>query len=235
MAVIPEEIVKLCGKGLFTTVNIRGENGHVDRAFAIEFENELEEEWTLSDSQGNIHIVYYNKDILCPQIVYGWSRLSDFYGFKGDHNILFRYVGNNSFHITVFMGELCEMILTKFLKEVEGRLPLNSGPFIHFGLKLSSKQVFGGYVDLPSPFSEYIRRGKFKKVNLHGWLEAVQCTIFKSKFPSRSVTLCNGWKQFYRLHSIREDDKIIFECNKKPSSDIRVLLLKTCHYKRLSA
>ena len=76
----------------------------MDRAFAIEFENELEEEWTLSDSQGNIHIVYYNKDILCPQIVYGWSRLSDFYGFKGDHNILFRYVGNNSFHITVFMG-----------------------------------------------------------------------------------------------------------------------------------
>ncbi|ESW15720.1 hypothetical protein PHAVU_007G096201 [Phaseolus vulgaris] len=77
MAVIPEEI-----------------NGHVDRAFAIEFENELEEEWSLSDSQGNIHIVYYNKDILCPQIVYGWSRLSDFYGFKGDHNILFRYVGS---------------------------------------------------------------------------------------------------------------------------------------------
>ncbi|ESW16540.1 hypothetical protein PHAVU_007G165000 [Phaseolus vulgaris] len=192
MSVIPEEIVKLSAKGLFTTVNIHGENGHVDRTFAIEFENELEEEWTLSDSQGNIHIVYYNKDILCPQIVYGWSRLSDFYGFKGDHNILFRY--------------------------------------------LSSKQVFGGYVDLPSPFAEYIRRGKFKKVNLHGWLQDVECTIFKSRNPSRSVTLCSGWKQFCRLHSIREDDKIIFECyNKKSSSDIRVLLLMTCHYKRPSA
>jgi len=123
----------------------------VDRAFAIEFENELEEEWTLSDSKDNIHIVYYNKDILCPQILYRWSHLSDFYGFKGDQSILFHYVGNNSFNITVFMGELCEMIIRKFLKDVQGRLPLNNGPFIHFGLKLSSKQVFGGYVvSLPS-------------------------------------------------------------------------------------
>ena len=118
----------------------------MDHAFVIEFENELEEEWILTDSQGNIHIVYYNKDILCPQILYGWSKLSDFYGFKGHHSLLFRYVGNNSFHITVFMGELCEMVIRNYLKEVQGRVPLNNGPFIHFGLKLSSKQVFGGYV-----------------------------------------------------------------------------------------
>jgi len=118
----------------------------VDRAFAIEFENELDEEWTLNESQGNIHIVYYNKDILCPQILHGWSSMSDFYGFKGHHNILFRYVGNNSFNITIFMGELCEMVIRNFLKDVQGREPLNNGPFIHFGLKLSSKQVYGGYV-----------------------------------------------------------------------------------------
>ncbi|KAK8473344.1 hypothetical protein PHAVU_001G104900 [Phaseolus vulgaris] len=171
----------------------------MDCAFAIEFENELGEEWILSNYQGNIHIVYYNKDILCPQIFYGWSSLRDFYGFKGHQSILFRYMGNNTFHIIIYMGELCES------------------------------------VDLPSPFAEYVRRGKFKKVTLHGSLQDVEYNIFKSRFPSRSITLGSGWKHFCRLHSIREDDKIIFEChNKKPSSNIRVLLLMTSHYKRLS-
>jgi len=126
----------------------------VDHAFAIEFENELGEELTLNDSQGNIHIVYYNKDILCSQIFYGWSGLSDFYGFKGHHSILFRYEDNNSFHITIYMGDLCESLVRNFLNDVQGRELLNNDPFIHFGLKLSSKQVYEGYVvSLPSfPF-----------------------------------------------------------------------------------
>ena len=124
----------------------------MDRAFVIKFETELDEEWTLNDSQNNIHIIYYNKDILCPQILYGWSSLSDFYGFKGHHSILFRYVGNNSFTITVFMGELCEMVIRNFLKDVQRRELLNNDLFIHFGLKLSSKQFYGGgyVVSLPS-------------------------------------------------------------------------------------
>jgi len=124
----------------------------VDRAFAIEFENEMGEEWTLSDNQGNIHIVYYNKDILCPHIFYGWSNLSDFYGFKGHHNILLRYVGNNSFHITIYMGELCESVVRNFQNNVQGRESFNNGPFIHFSLKVSSKQVYGGYVVSLHPF-----------------------------------------------------------------------------------
>ena len=88
---------------------------------------------------------------------------------------------------------------------------------------------------MPSPFAEYVRRGRFKKVTLHESVQDVECNIFKSRFPSRSITLGRGWKHFFRLHSIHEDDKIIFECHKKkPSSDIRVLPLMTSHYKRLS-
>ncbi|ESW23980.1 hypothetical protein PHAVU_004G092200, partial [Phaseolus vulgaris] len=75
---------------------------------------ELGEEWTLADSAGNIHIVYYNQDILSPQILDGWSTLSSFYGFKGDHPILFRYVGQSYFHITVFMGAVCQSITSNF-------------------------------------------------------------------------------------------------------------------------
>ena len=106
----------------------------------------------LSDSAGNIHIVYYNEDILSPQIVYGWSALSDFYGFKSTHPILFRYVSHNSFHITVYMGEVCERGEGDFLKHVKTRELLNKGPFEHFKVKLSLLQVNGAYLVSLPPF-----------------------------------------------------------------------------------
>jgi len=49
------------------------------------------------------------------------------------------------------MGELCDSVVRNFLNDVQGRDSLNNGHFIHFSLKLSSKQVYGGYVvSLPS-------------------------------------------------------------------------------------
>ena len=98
----------------------------------IEFQRELGGGWTFADSAGNVHIVYYSEDLLSPQFFYGWSTLSYFYGFKGDHHILFRYVVQNFFHITVYMGELCESGVNRYLKEVKGREPLTNGPFEHF-------------------------------------------------------------------------------------------------------
>jgi len=106
----------------------------------------------LSNSAGNIHIVYYNEDILSPQIVCGWSALSDFYGFKDTHPILFRYVGHNSFHITVYMGEVCESDDGDFLKHVQVRELLNKGLFEHFKVKLSLLPVNGAYLVSLPPF-----------------------------------------------------------------------------------
>jgi len=106
----------------------------------------------VSDSAGNIHIVYYNEDILSLQIVYRWSVLSDFYGFKGTHPILFRYMGHNSFHITLYMGEVCESGVSEFLKHVKAREPLNKGSFEHFKVKLSLLQVNGAYLVSLPPF-----------------------------------------------------------------------------------
>jgi len=99
--------------------------------------------WTLADSAGIVHIVYYNQDILSPQIFDGWSTLSSFYGFKGDHPILFCYVGQSCFHITVFMGAVCQSGVNCYLKEVQGREPLTNGPFEHFDMKLSSFHING--------------------------------------------------------------------------------------------
>jgi len=54
----------------------------VDHAFVIKFQGELVGEWTLADSAGNVHIVYYNQDILSPEILDGWSTLSSFMALK---------------------------------------------------------------------------------------------------------------------------------------------------------
>ena len=67
----------------------------------------------------------------------GWWTLADFYGFEGDHTILFRYVGQNAFHITVYMEDVPEIYFNRYLEEVEGREPLTIGPFHHFSMNLS--------------------------------------------------------------------------------------------------
>ncbi|ESW06523.1 hypothetical protein PHAVU_010G055000, partial [Phaseolus vulgaris] len=172
-------------------------NGYVDRAFAVEFQSELSKEWTLADSAGNLHKVYYNKDILSPQILDGWSTLSSIYGFKGNHFILFRYASQSFFKIIVFMGEICEI------------------------------------GDLRGGLAEYLRQTRFKYVMLHGPVHDVKCKVLRARFPCTNIKLGRGWKIFCSLHSFREDDKIIFECHMMMSlSNIRVLQVKICHYKR---
>ncbi|ESW19628.1 hypothetical protein PHAVU_006G141300, partial [Phaseolus vulgaris] len=126
--------------------------GYVDRAFAIEFQKELGEKWTLADSAGNVHIVEYNQDLLSPEIMTGWWTLAGFYGFEGDHTILFRYVGQNAFHITVYVedgilpgfseylrqGRFKTVTLLGLLKDVECKVL--KGRFPYRTIKLGSSR-----------------------------------------------------------------------------------------------
>ncbi|ESW06431.1 hypothetical protein PHAVU_010G047200, partial [Phaseolus vulgaris] len=208
-------------------------NGYVDRAFAVEFQSELSKEWTLADTVGNLHKVYYNQDILSPQILDGWSTLSSIYGFKGDHSILYSYAGQSFFKITVFMGEICEIGVNSYLKEVQRREPLTKGPFEHFYMDLADLRIKRNYVDLRDGLAQYLRQTRFKYVTLHGPVHDVKCKVIRATFPCTNIKLGRGWKNFCLLHSFRKDDKIIFECHMMmPLSDIRVLQVKICHYKR---
>jgi len=83
---------------------------------------------------------------LSPQILDGWLTLSSIYGFKGDHFILFRYGSQSCFKITVFMGEICEIGVNRYLKEVQGSEPLTKGPFEHFDITLSSFHIKRNYL-----------------------------------------------------------------------------------------
>jgi len=71
----------------------------------------------------------------------GWWTLAYFYGFEGDHTILFRYVGENAFHIIVYMEDVPKSYFNPYLDEVEGRKLLNIGPFHDFSIKMSPLDV----------------------------------------------------------------------------------------------
>jgi len=76
----------------------------------------------------------------------GWWTLADFYGFEVDHSILFCYVAQNAFHITVYMGDVPKSGVNRYLDEVEGREPLRIGPFNYFSIKLSRVHVHASFL-----------------------------------------------------------------------------------------
>ena len=136
----------------------------------------------------------------------GWWTLADFYGFEGDHTILFRYVGQNAFHITVYMEDVPKIYFNHYLEEVEGRKLLTIGPFHHFSINLTPVDVNASSLvslsliffqmtailyffclltilillkGIPPAFTEYLRQDRFKTVTLHGLLKDVECKVLK--------------------------------------------------------
>jgi len=76
----------------------------------------------------------------------GWFTLIDFNGFTDDHYMLFHYVGQNAFHITLYMDDVPQSGVNRYLNEIEGNEPLNIGPFDHFSIKLSRLSIKVSYL-----------------------------------------------------------------------------------------
>ena len=94
------------------------DHGLVDRAFAIQFGNELGPNWFLVDVENNRFIVKYNMDLYMPKLIGGWSEIREHYGLPGDHVVYFDYVGNNSFKITLFKGRSTFACVNKFYDRI---------------------------------------------------------------------------------------------------------------------
>ena len=99
--------------------------GFVDRAFAILYDDDLERQWTLTDEEGNRHVVTYNKNLQKPMLIGGWTELRHFYELHDFHTIYFGYVGHSCFHITVFSVNANLCLLHVFLKELRQMNPFS--------------------------------------------------------------------------------------------------------------
>jgi hypothetical protein len=70
------------------------------------FKDELPEFLDLTDPCGNVHRIRFNQSVNRPLIIGGWDKMRKFYSLKGDHGVLFNYLGGNQFKINVFMRPL---------------------------------------------------------------------------------------------------------------------------------
>jgi len=99
------------------------------------FAQELGPVWQLEDIKGNCHQLTFNMDVNNPLVIDGWSSLRVFYKLKHIYQILFRYVGNSTFQITVFSGMTAISTATKFLTNIHR---LRTKPL--FRVKLTKSQ-----------------------------------------------------------------------------------------------
>ena len=53
--------------------------GYVDRAFAILYDENLQNQWSLTNVDDNTHVVIYNKNLEKPLLIEGWYDLTSFY------------------------------------------------------------------------------------------------------------------------------------------------------------
>jgi len=85
-------------------------------------------------------------DLLNPEITYAWGNLRHFYDLKGEHRVYFRYVGDNCFHINVYMESTSQIMVYGHFAKAERREPLTNGHFQHFFVTLSFRQTQSNYL-----------------------------------------------------------------------------------------
>jgi len=112
----------------------------VDRAFAILYDHDLDRQWTLTDVEGNRHVVTYNKNLQKPMLIGGWTDLRDLYQLHDNHTIYFGCVGHSCFQITIFPSKCKLLSIGCFLKRLEADEPLFNGPKLHFCIFLNPNQ-----------------------------------------------------------------------------------------------
>jgi len=113
----------------------------VDWTFGIIFGTELNPICTLVDQRGNIFKVSYNMDLHNPLIVYGYDEMHNLYTLKeGSHQILFRYVEESCFDVTIVEDTLSEDIVVDFFLEIGSRSSLTYHVLVYFTLTMTVSQ-----------------------------------------------------------------------------------------------
>jgi len=191
-------------------------------------------------------------DVNNPLLTDGWSSLRVLYKLQHIHQIIFRYVGNSTFQITVFSGMTAISTAAKFLTNIHR---LRSKQF--FRVKLTKSQSQASHLvnilllyyflysihfievfiyltinflqDLPTDFAAYVRKRRFKRLELQGSTNTciVQCKLLVRNSPKKSTKIGKGWKDFCIFNRLKEGDVIVFAAhNQMRKKKIKVYVKK---------
>jgi len=74
-------------------------------------------------------------DMHCSMVIEGWDEECQFYVLEGYHDIIFHYVGENYFHITIFKGKESEHTTITYNHLVHFTITMSAYQFTasHFG------------------------------------------------------------------------------------------------------
>ncbi|KOM56637.1 hypothetical protein LR48_Vigan10g252900 [Vigna angularis] len=210
--------------------------GYVDRHFDAAFQNELGPTWSLVDNNGHTHVVTYNMDTINPRITNGWAQMRNIYPERlNDSHISFHYVGNNTFHITIYFGACSRESRESFIYD-----STNYPDTSLFPVKLTKSQSQGSHLvrgyfnlffvytfhkfhnvnylifvtaqDLQIAFGNLIRSKGLTQVMLLGQKDGIMCSVLVS-VTRNSTKFGKGWKEFCTEYGLKEGDVLVFEVN----------------------
>ena len=156
-------------------------------------------------------------DVNHPILTDGWYSLRVFYKLQHIHQIVFRYVGNSTFHITIFSNMSTISTGVKFLsnlirlrKKHLFRVKLTKSQYKASHLVNFSFYIFVLYFilfiyffcaliqfffqDLQSDFVDYVRKRRLRRLELQGRDNTfiVQCKILLRNTPKKSSKIVKG-------------------------------------------
>jgi len=83
--------------------------------------------------------------------------------------------------------------------------------------------------DLPTDFAAYVRKCRFKRLELQGSTNTciVQCKLLVRNSPKKSTKIGKGWKDFCIFNRLKEGDVIVFAAhNQMRKKKIKVYVKK---------
>ncbi|QCD93964.1 hypothetical protein DEO72_LG5g2041 [Vigna unguiculata] len=81
-----------------------------------------------------------------------------------------------------------------------------------FRVKLTKSQSQASHLDLPTESAAYVRKRRFKRLELQGSTNTciVQCKLLVRNSPKKSTKIGKGWKDFCIFNRLKEEDVIVF-------------------------
>jgi len=89
--------------------------------------------------------------------------------------------------------------------------------------------IYFFFQDLPTDFAGYVRKHRFKRLELQGSKNTfiVQCKLLVHNSPKKSTKFGKGWKDFCRFNRLKEGDVIVFAAhNQMRKKKIKVYIKK---------
>ncbi|BAT93278.1 hypothetical protein VIGAN_07221900 [Vigna angularis var. angularis] len=189
-------------------------------------------------------------DTINPRITNGWGEMRNIYPQRlNDSHISFEYVGNNSFHITIYFGACSQESRESFIYD-----STNYPDTSLFAVKLTKSQSQGSHLvrgkynffsnilfinssvnylifvtaqDLQSEFGNLIKSKGLTQVMLLGQKDVIMCSVLVS-VTRNSTKFGKGWKEFCTEYGLKEGDVLLFEVNNLGNDIIVEVYINGC-------